>query len=389
MRGVPIIAMAVVACGGSGITGSGVASFATVSAGTFHTCGVMTTGRAYCWGYNGYGELGKGDTNGSSATCYTTSCNPTPFIVSGGLDFRTVSAGFEHTCGLTTAGKAYCWGSNFEGALGDGAAPGTTPISTIPVAVSGGITFSELDASTGAGSVYTCGVTSTEELYCWGEGTDGELGNGTKKSSGTPSRVSVALNFVAVSAGGFHTCAITDAGAAYCWGRNASGQLGIGDTTERTTPVGVLGGLTFAKVSAGGSHTCGVTPAGVAYCWGYNGYGQLGNGSFTNDSLPDSVSGGFRFVAISAGGNHTCALTSAGVTYCWGNQIANGSANPSTTPVVVSGGITFTVLSSEGLLHTCGVATTGDAYCWGANGSGQLGNGTSNGSITPVRVVVQ
>ena len=91
----------------------------------------------------------------------------------------------------------------------------------------------------------------------------------------------------------------------------------------------------------------------------------------------------------SAPGATTCALTSAGVAYCWGNQLANGSATSSTTPIAVSGGITFTALSSGGLFHTCGVATTGDAYCWGDNAYGQLGNGTSNGSITPVRVVAQ
>lgn len=387
MRAVLTVVVAVAACSGSGVAGLRGVRFAIVSAGTFHSCGVTTTGRAYCWGDDSYGELGNGTTSGSSPTCSTVSCNPTPIIVSGGLDFFAVSNGQQHTCGLTTAGQAYCWGSNFEGALGNGAAPSTTPISSTPVAVSGGITFSQLDA--GTISEDTCGVTPTEELYCWGEGTDGELGNGTKQSSGTPSRVSVGLNFVAVSAGGYHTCGITNAGLAYCWGRNASGQLGTGDTTERTAPVGVLRGLTFSKVSAGGSHTCGLTPTGVAYCWGYNGYGQLGNGTWTNDSLPDSVSGGLRFVAVSAGGNHTCALTSAGVAYCWGNQLANGSATSSTTPIVVSGGLTFTVLSSGGLFHTCGVATTGDAYCWGDNAYGQLGNGTSNGSISPVRVVVQ
>src|SRR5437588_8882278 len=228
-------------------------TFAQVSAREYYACGVTTAGAAYCWGYNGDGELGNG----------TTTTSPTPVAVSGGLTWAAVSAGLYHTCGVTTAGAAYCWGYNGDGELGDG----TTTASTTPVAVTGGLTF----APVSGGGFSACGVTTAGAAYCWGYNGIGELGNGTTTNSATPVAVAGGLTWAAVSAGLYHTCGVTTAGAAYCWGNNGNGELGDGTTTASTTPVAVTGGLTFATVSAGGFSACGVTTAGAAYCWGFNG----------------------------------------------------------------------------------------------------------------------
>ncbi len=373
--------------------------FVAVSAGSHgHTCGLTIVSAAYCWGDNSLGHLGNG----------TTTQSPIPMAVSGRLSFAVVSAGFAHTCGLTSLGAAYCWGLNDGGQLGDSSASGpeqcvlsgtSYPCSTAPVPVSGGLVFRFLSS----GGKHTCGITSAGAAYCWGWNGLGQLGNGTTINSTIPVAVSGAISFAAVSAGGEHTCGITNAGAAYCWGANAYGQVGNSDTTQSTIPVAVSGGHSFATVSAGVYHTCGVTPTRVGYCWGNNVYGALGNGSMTQSPTPVAVSGGFRFAAVSAGG-HTCGVTSAGAAYCWGEDLygelgdgtitrlpscsASGDFPCSTTPVAVSGGLTFTAVS-VGAAHTCGVTTAGVTYCWGLNEHGQLGNGSNAGSGIPVLVAGQ
>jgi alpha-tubulin suppressor-like RCC1 family protein len=219
--------------------------------------------------------------------------------------------------------------------------------------------------------------------------------------------VSGGLTFVALSAGGVHTCGLTMAGLAYCWGDNSYGQLGDGTSTQRTSPEPVSGGLTFAELSAANSQTCGVTTVGEAYCWGDNTYGQLGDGSTTERTSPVAVSGGLTFTLVSLGLFHSCGLTTAGGAYCWGangaGQLGDGSFAGSqicgvvpladyqfpcvTTPVSVTGGLTFTTVSTGGF-HTCGVTTVSD-YCWGGNGWGQLGNGGVTSTSVPVQVLGQ
>ncbi len=116
------------------------------------------------------------------------------------LVFRAISAGDSHTCGVTTTSKAYCWGSDFAGALGDGG----NFNSNVPVAVAGGHLFRNVSA----GFRYSCGVTTTNKAYCWGEG-NGKLGDGTSDFHDTPFPVTGGLNFRLVRAGTNHTCGIT------------------------------------------------------------------------------------------------------------------------------------------------------------------------------------
>jgi alpha-tubulin suppressor-like RCC1 family protein len=366
----------------SGVTGATSAAFnvlalSAVSSGLLHNCGRTSDGVAFCWGYNSNGELGNGSTANRS----------TPVPVSGGLSLASIRAGGNHSCGVTTGGAAYCWGDNLVGELGNG----STTSSSTPVAVAGGLMFAAV--SPGLQS-HTCGLTIGGAAYCWGFGAQGQLGNDSTSNESTPVAVSGGLNFASVTAGAFHSCGVTTGGAAYCWGSNDSGQLGNGLTTSSSTPVPVSGGLTFAAVSAGSLHTCGVTTGGAVYCWGFNGYGQLGNGTTLRSSSPVPVSGGFSFTSVSAGGLYSCGITTGGAAYCWGNnfegELGNGAttgviSSNSSTPVAVSGGLAFATLSA-GVFQSCAV-TTGDAvYCWGFNAYGQLGNGTTSDSNTPVAI---
>lgn len=378
---------------------------ASVSAGGRHSCGVTTSGAAYCWGENVLGQLGNGT--------YASSATPVP--VAGGLTFATVSAGAAHTCGVTTSGAAYCWGWGFDGQLGAGLplpsncgsiGRGENGCAT-PVAVAGALTF----ATVSAAGENTCGVTTGGAAYCWGDNYAGVLGcDSSCASDYVPQAVVGGLAFATVSAGGISTCGVTTSGAAYCWGDNSRGELGIDPTAGpekcpnylldsvvmypcSPRPVAVGSGLTFAVVSAG-MQLCGVTTDHHAYCWGSNDYGQLGSldACCTFSVAPVAVSGGLSFAWVGTGVDRSCGVTTSGVAYCWGrnnkSQLGDGTTTDRRTPAVVAGNLSFKMLSL-GAEHTCGVTTDGDAYCWGYNGFGQLGNGTATDSTVPVKVAGQ
>jgi alpha-tubulin suppressor-like RCC1 family protein/uncharacterized protein YjdB len=298
------------------------------------------------------------------------------------VHLATTAIGMSHSCALDTDSHAYCWGDNSDGQVGDGTFEGRT----MPTAVATTVTFSAVTA----GSSHNCALTSDGAAYCWGAGTVGQLGNGGTLTRATPGRVSGSLAFVSISAGAYHTCALIATGAAYCWGANESGQLGDGTRVAHSTPIAVAGSATFVSISAGGQHTCGLATTGSVYCWGANAAGQLGDGTMTAHNVPTSISGG-PFASLSAGSSHTCAVATDGAAYCWGEnrygQLGNGTTSSRPAPNAVSGGRSFAAISA-GTYHTCGVTTAGAAYCWGSNDSGELGTGTgSSSTVLPVAVL--
>ena len=223
---------------------SGGLSFVALSAGGYHTCGITMDGRAYCWGGNYNGELGTGLQN---------STEHTPREVSGALKFVSISAGGSQSCGIVSGGTAYCWGYNGQGQLGLGSSS-VQRIST-PAVVAGNLAF----ASITAGWLHTCGLTTAGAAYCWGDNTQGELGTGAPQSSDRPVSVAGGFQFQSLGAASTfvqsnnyyyygpattdaHTCGVTTAGVAYCWGSNSNGQLGAGiSVTNALTPLKVAG----------------------------------------------------------------------------------------------------------------------------------------------------
>ena len=280
-----------------------------------------------------------------------------------------------------------CWGNNNDGQLGDG----TTDDSPTPVDVDG---LTSGVVAIAAGYSHSCAVTESGGVRCWGSNSYGQLGNATTTDSLTPVDVDgLASGVVAVATGYFHTCALTSAGGMKCWGYNALGQTGDQTTTNRSTPVDVIG-LTsgVAAIAAADRHVCAVTTAGDTKCWGLNTEGQLGNGTTANSVVPVNVTGLTGIAsAIAIYDRHSCALTTAGGVKCWGNNdggaLGDGnSPNDRNTPVDVDGLPSGIAAVSAGNGMSCAVTVSGTAKCWGSNFAGQLGDGSTTSSDTPVDV---
>lgn len=255
-------------------------SFTTVSAGGQHTCALDSSGQAYCWGYNGYGQIGDSTLVFASA--------PVAVHQPVGVTFTQIQAGDKHSCALDSGGQAYCWGYGGDGALGYG---GVLP-KRIPTAVNqpGGVTFTSIVTEYN----HTCGLTSGGQAYCWGLNANSQLGDSTTTNRTSPVAVVQAggLTFTQVTTGSAYTCGLDGSGQEWCWGFNSTGQLGNGGTTSTRVPTAVSQpvGVTFAYVSAGSVHNCALDGGGQTWCWGRNNFNQVGDGTSTQRNSPVAVS---------------------------------------------------------------------------------------------------
>jgi alpha-tubulin suppressor-like RCC1 family protein len=358
--------------------------FVKVAAGGTHSCALTDEGAAYCWGADYFGNLG----NGTALT--EPQLRASPVEMPAGVRFTTISVGGGHSCALATDGRAYCWGPDLHGEVGDGA-PAEPRHAPVPVAAPAGTTFQRISA----GLAYTCGVTSRGQVYCWGVDRWNVLGHGGRVSGDQPAPLEVVLpagvGFTEISAGHSSTCGIGDNGRAYCWGMDEEWG-GLGDGRELrvggvSSPVEVLlpAGVVAVAIASGAYHGCLLAASGKVYCWGHDQDGQLGNGpgvSVTWFAPAEVPLPGLSFTALSVGAEHTCALEAGGTLYCWGNEYlgrlgTRGERYSGQTPAAPAGERTYTSVSA-GHTHTCAADADGRAYCWGEGAGGKMGNGYDN-----------
>jgi alpha-tubulin suppressor-like RCC1 family protein len=254
-----------------------------------------------------------------------------------------IVAGLAFSCGIAADSTAYCWGNNNDGKLGDG----TTTAHDVPTPIASALKFIDISAS----DLHACALDRNGAAYCWGFNGVGELGNGTSgsaASSSTPVAVSGGLTFVDIEVGRQFSCARTAAGALYCWGGNGGGQHGVGNFSSSTTPRLAAGGQTFTEIGTSqgmfNAYMCGVA-AGSGNCWGENAIGEVGDGSHVDRLTPALVTGGQTWRAIDPGREHTCGVTTGNAVFCWGDntrgQLGIGSRQLSLVPVAVLSSNTY------------------------------------------------
>jgi len=356
-------------------------SVRALGGGAAFACVVTARGGVECWGQNDAGQLGDGTT--------TNRIGPAPVL---GLDsgVAAVSASGNSACALMVAGSVRCWGSNYNGQVGDG----TRVDRLAPVDVVG-LGSGVAQISVGVDS--NCALLIGGAVECWGANPVGNIGDGTSgnlRLTPTPV-VGLSSGMVALSpSGGFvDHCALTARGGVKCWGLNRHGQLGDGTTTDRSTPVDVVGLTSGVQaIALGWEESCAITSGGGALCWGWNANGQLGNGTNRDSAVPVPVSGLASGVATLSSGadSHRCAVTDAGGVKCWGynfaGELGDGTTRTRVSPVAVTGlgsGVTTVV---TGQYFSCAVLSTGAVRCWGDNSSGQLGDGTTVNRLTPADI---
>lgn len=379
-------------------------TYKDIEAGEVFSCGIGIDDSVYCWGQNDEGQLGDGT--------LTSSSSPVPVLAGQSPgQFTDLAVGAFHACAIATNQQAYCWGYNGFGNVGVGNTTRRNPSPLAVVVGSSPGTFTSI----AAGDHRTCAIGTDSRAYCWGSGTQGGNGNGASTDDSVMVQVSAGASsglFSDVAPGGDQTCGVSTSGAAYCWGRNSSGQLGTGNNTAASVPVAVstAGSLPdiYTSVSAGRDFSCGIASGGSAYCWGTNGNGELGIGSFggtSNVPVAVSVAGvlagrrllqidlGPEFVMAIAGlaspaatfdtpvptpDGYTVNVTNYDALWTWAPSVSAGAvtagtATGSVLPLTVTG-------LAIGQSATVTVATTRAGYL---AGSGQVSSAAVGAARTP------
>lgn len=297
-------------------------SYKYISSLNHHTCGITSSDKLKCWGHNYYGQIGDGSSKNNKSS---------PVEVDSSLKFKTVSAGVDHTCAVTTAGQMKCWGNNDLGQVGDG----TTQTRSAPIVIDSKTTYKTVSA----GSRYTCGITTSDQIKCWGSDPSRIVVGGNSVGQPVPTLLDASNTYLDVSAGSeWRACARTLSNEIRCWG-----LTGVGDGTEelRRLPTKVDSSTKYmsVQVSSSGATSCGITSTGKLKCWGWNNWGQLGLGDNAHRLAPVDIAEPASFTEVATGSGHTCGITNLNQIKCWGwnsiGQIGDGTNSDKNLPILI------------------------------------------------------
>jgi alpha-tubulin suppressor-like RCC1 family protein len=333
-------------------------------------------GTEHCWGDNTYGQLANTDAGPSSAVPVTA------VGVTG-----AVSLGSDAACTMVnTTGAVTCWGNDNSGQLGNGASSDAKfvrrPTSSLQHAT-----------AVATGGLHNCALRSDQTVACWGANDAGQLGlESTGLAHPAPSSPILGLgDATSIATGATHSCASRSSGAVVCWGDNTRKQLGADPATvsQRLQPTTVAGLSGVARVFAGADNTCALGTDSSVRCWGADAAATFAGGAstFTPTLVP-----GLSATSIAIGGDHDCALRTDATVACWGandkGQLGDGTTSSSATPLTVIGGLTNVIAVAAGPSHSCAVKADGTVWCWGSNVAGQLGDAATSTApqTTPVQV---
>jgi alpha-tubulin suppressor-like RCC1 family protein len=350
-----------------------------IAAGASHTVRLSSDGALWASGLNVFGQLGDG----------SLTSRKTPVQVGTSTNWISVATGADHTLALKSDGSLWTWGANQSGQLGDSSKTNRKS----PVPIGGG---NWVAVAAGGSSSFALKADGT--LWAWGKNNNGQLGNGDALDQSAPVMVqNMGLSrYTAVSNGGDHTLALQADGTLWAWGFNNFGQIGqTADLNSHSTPVQVGTDIDWIALSAGGLHSLALKADGTLWSWGTNRFGQLGIGSadaLDTHIAPVQIGFDRDWSALFAGDVHNLAVKRNGTTWAWGDnsagQLGDGTSTDQSSPhkITAPSGFANIVAVAAGSAHSIAAKANGEIYAWGDNGTGQLGNGTNDGSLSPVLV---
>ena len=378
----------------------------SLSLGLEFSC-VLDGGEVRCWGRGNYGQLGNGSSDDQSyfVTVVNGDNNPLDDIIE-------ISGGSYHTCALQSNGRVWCWGRGGLGQLGhDGS--GAKQSNAVQVhtdsdnTVLSGIVHISLNGD------HSCALKSNGRVWCWGKGTQGQLGNGGSSDQNYPVAVESSADvpqedIVQLGAGRNHTCALKSDGQVLCWGNQRYGILGngnggdtYGDFTTRPSLVKLNSGDDpedflddIVRLGIGNEHSCVLKSDKKVWCWGRGRYDKFGNGNDTDQVYAIAVQSDLDVIQVQTGRHHTCGILENRTVHCWGRgnsgQLGHGQTPEDSSGVSVSDGMeslsNITQISLGGW-HACGISASEGILCWGAGGHGRLGNGSTTNQSLSVSVI--
>lgn len=352
----------------------------------------------YAWGSNSNGQIGDGTTVNKLSPIQVHGAGNVGIL----SNVTSVSGGDTFSMALQTDGTVLAWGNNFAGQVGDG----TSTQRHVPVQVHGEGNNGSLSGITAisSGLYHSLSLGPNGSVYSWGQGFHGAVGDGTTTDRSAPvavhgvGNVGTLTGMTAVVGGGFHSLALGPGGTVFAWGQGGNGQVGNGSFLNRTSPVqvhgpnnvGVLTGIT--SLAAGGSHTLAIGAGGTVWAWGTGGNGQLGENDAINRPFPVQVRGAgnvgnlTEITAVSCGNQHSLALDFNGTVYAWGNDFAV-PGGMSLVPVVISSLSGHNIVDVQAIgLSSYALSADGRLWAWGYNGFGQLGLGDTLNRFAPTEV---